>query len=123
MKSIDEIMKENEGKDLVEIIEKIQKKNSVQGQMYGKNIHILSDAHHGCRIAPQDEVWVADGIKIAAGVAELGKVTWDMVDHAHFEDASDMPWDDESIMDWEPGDDYDLNNDDELDDLINELNR
>lgn len=107
--------------DLMKIIEKLQAKNCCPSEkIYGA--YLIGESYHACRIAPDDEVWEAPAIKIESGIACLGRISWDMSDHAHLDDAGDMPWDDESLMDWDVDSEYDMGNDDELEDLINRIN-
>ena len=105
-----------EKQQLTNKIEKLSEKNG----KFGENIHILQDAVHGCRIN-EDRTWVAQAVKIENGFAQYGKVTWNFDDVENYdenEDASDFPWDDESIMNFERECTYDLSDPDEIGELL-----
>ena len=102
-----------------QLIEKIENMAKTYGK-YGENIFLIQETNHGCR--PQfNRLWQAYAVKIDEDSACWGKVIWDFEDlecYDEIDDAGNYPWDDETIMDFEPECGFDLTDDNEIVELF-----
>lgn len=84
-----------------------------------ENIALMREAYHGC-YPSRPFGWDCNAVRIDGNKLEIGKVQWDF--DQDLEDPSDYDWT-FGQSDFVSIEEYDLTDDDELEDALNELRK
>ena len=104
-----------------ELTEKLNSLKKEFGDVDG--IILTREAFHACN-PENDKQWKCDAIKIDDKIASTGWVYWDfsnMENYDEIEDAGDYTWENATAEDFDTYEEYDLTDDADLADLLDNI--